>query len=79
MKDPRHKLKPGGFRCTRCAINTKTTSGVNVKYCPPGFWMSKAQHKQWDAASQEPPAVANEATNRLTREWIAEWKEKNPS
>ncbi len=38
-----HRLDKAG-RCKRCALTP-----AHAKYCPPGFWMTKAEKQEWDA------------------------------
>lgn len=49
MKRHEHRLAGQGPRCTRCGL---MRSGSNP-YCPAGFWMTKAEHAEWDAVPRD--------------------------
>lgn len=73
MADPRHITTKGSSACKRCGL-----SKHHGKYCPVGFWASKAQHKELDAAAA--PPTYDEHTrriNELSKKWLAEWEKEH--
>lgn len=47
MTDPRHLLDYPGA-CLRCGLPLRASP-----YCPPGFWMTHTETRDWCAASDE--------------------------
>jgi len=51
--------------CTRCGCSPRYTV-----HCPPGFWMTPAEHAQWDALDRLPEPQRWHEQAKLTKRLI---------